>query len=165
VWTTQNALPENLRTTYGDVLRPELIALLRDNLLPLRGDVVANHALQAEQYKAICSTLSERYEGLSSGISALKDHIDNSNIMQLRIESSLRDRLPLLNLAATRPVPQQAPEGTRLTRKIRRDSQDPIQTVSSAHDGKGRMAKRAWIMYESLIAKCTVSVLHCLSTY
>ena len=85
----QEKLPGQLRAAFTDVLSPELVNHLHDNLVPLRADVLASQESQKQHHYEMVEKLSEHYTGLSLGIQALKEDLRSPMIMQQRIESCL----------------------------------------------------------------------------
>ena len=85
----QEKLPGQLRAAFTDVLSPELVSHLHDNLVPLRADVLASQESQKKHHYEMVEKLSEHYTGLSLGIQALKEDLRSSTIVQQRIESCL----------------------------------------------------------------------------
>ncbi|KAF4633160.1 hypothetical protein G7Y89_g4962 [Cudoniella acicularis] len=84
-------LPENLRKIFQELLRPELIAILRDNLLSLNPKLLENYEQrQANDHKEVVSKMSENYADLSSARYKIKRQMDDSNLSQERIECCLR---------------------------------------------------------------------------
>ncbi|KAI1754891.1 hypothetical protein F4782DRAFT_464263 [Xylaria castorea] len=95
VWTTQQKLPDTLRATFQQTLRPELIAVLKEQLPPLNLALLDNY----QQSRRISgdaqdSRLLELYEGLYSSVEDIKQQISSPKIMKQRIEFSLRGDSP-----------------------------------------------------------------------
>lgn len=90
MWTTQQQLPDTLRTALRESCRPELIGVLREDL-PSLGSTLT------EQYQEVHSTshdklvtkLAEHYQEVSSGIEEIKRQMINSRTMQRQTESPL----------------------------------------------------------------------------
>jgi hypothetical protein len=89
VYNTQTQLPQNLRTLFGETLRPDLIAVLRENLLPLNTGFIANYnELQNTYHDKLVSEISQNYHNLSSDIDALKERINNPYVIKGQIQST-----------------------------------------------------------------------------
>ena len=86
VWTAQQKLPETLRTTFEETLRPELIDLLRECLPP---NPTEDRCIIRD---AATAKLSEHYQLISSDIEEIKRQIMRPEIMQQHIQSSLQNR-------------------------------------------------------------------------
>jgi hypothetical protein len=90
---TQQRLPNDLRTTFQEVLRLELIAVLRENLPPLHPEILEHYQeRQIKNHEALVSKLSGYYEGISSDIDTIKFQLRNSNSMGERLQYSIKHR-------------------------------------------------------------------------
>lgn len=89
VLLTQEKLPGQLRAACIEVLPSELVSHLRDNLVPLRADVLASEKSQKQHHHEMVDKFSEYYTGLSSDLQTLKEDLRNSTIVQQRIASCL----------------------------------------------------------------------------
>ena len=76
-----------MRTTLQELLRPELIAILREHLPPLNSALLERfqHGRNLSQ-DTLLSTLSGQYEGISSNIRSIKLQLENPGFLQQRIE-------------------------------------------------------------------------------
>ncbi|CZR67508.1 uncharacterized protein PAC_17407 [Phialocephala subalpina] len=93
VWTTQQTLPDTLRTTFQETLRPELVAILREILPPLRSaEAVEDRNIQGNGTEILMTKISDNYEGIMLAMKDMQLQISNSTIMQQTVESSLRGR-------------------------------------------------------------------------
>jgi hypothetical protein len=76
---TQNKLPEALRTVFESTLKPDLLAFLRENLVPLNASLLVNsQQKQKEHHEALFAKISEvsgHYESLSVDIELIKQYI------------------------------------------------------------------------------------------
>ncbi|KAI0451866.1 hypothetical protein F5B21DRAFT_485364 [Xylaria acuta] len=91
VWTTQQKLPDTLRATFQETLRPELITVLQECLPPLNLMLLENYQeAQSISRGAQDSRFPELYEGLSSDVEEIKRRIGNPKITKQRIESCLQ---------------------------------------------------------------------------
>jgi hypothetical protein len=75
---------------FQQTLRPDLVALLRENLPPLNPTLLEFQEFHNTSNAALVSKLSEHYERLSSGVEEIRQQIDSSKITQHRIESCLQ---------------------------------------------------------------------------
>lgn len=72
------------------MLRPDLMSFLRENLHPLHEKLLANATeVQESNYEKLTTRLSERYDGLSSDIQWIKEHIEQPYLIQEQIKSAL----------------------------------------------------------------------------
>jgi hypothetical protein len=85
VTTIKTQLPQDLRTVFGDTLRPDLISLLRENLLPLNEKLLVQNAHQEK----LAARLFEHYNDLSTDIKWMKKQIDKPSLVQIQINSAL----------------------------------------------------------------------------
>lgn len=83
VWTAQQKLPDTLRTTFAETIRPELVAILRDCLPPNPTTSICN-------MNAAITKLSEHYQVISSNMQEIKQQLKKPQIVQQHIESSLQ---------------------------------------------------------------------------
>jgi hypothetical protein len=83
VLATEQKLPETLRATLQETLRPEFIAILQDNVAPLRTESIVN-------FQELRSSRTIEGMELSSDMVEIKAQLENSSIMQSRIEASLK---------------------------------------------------------------------------
>jgi hypothetical protein len=83
VWTAQQKLPDTLRTTFAETIRPELVAILRDCLPP-------NPTTSIRNMDAAITKLSEHYQVISSNMQEIKQQLKKPQIVQQHIESSLQ---------------------------------------------------------------------------
>ncbi|KAI0440391.1 hypothetical protein F4803DRAFT_527512 [Xylaria telfairii] len=91
VWTTQQKLPDTLRATFRETLRPEFIAVLQEYLPSLNSTILENYQdTRGSSRAAQDSRLLELYEGLASGVEEIKQQMSNPEIIKQRIESCLR---------------------------------------------------------------------------
>jgi hypothetical protein len=91
VWTTQQNLPESLRSTFKETLRPELISILREHLPPLKSAISEDYQeIQITSHDTLDTRLSELIGGLSLGMDEIKQQISSSKVIQQRIESCLQ---------------------------------------------------------------------------
>jgi hypothetical protein len=90
---TQQRLPNDLRITFEEVLRPELIAVLRENLPPLHPEILEHYQeRQIKNHEALVSKLSGYCEGISSNIDTIKLQLRNFNSIGERLKYSIQDR-------------------------------------------------------------------------
>jgi hypothetical protein len=91
---TQQRLPNDLRVTFQDVLRPELIAILRENIPALNSEMLEHYQQrQSRTHEALASRLSEHYDGISSDINKIRLQLKSSNPpTQGRLEYAIQDR-------------------------------------------------------------------------
>ncbi|PMD49113.1 uncharacterized protein K444DRAFT_301242 [Hyaloscypha bicolor E] len=90
VSTIQTQLPRDLRTVVDDALRPDLMNLLRENLLPLHEKLLANVKDEHDmQYERLAAKTFECYEGLSSDVQWIKQNIGKPSQIQEEINSAL----------------------------------------------------------------------------
>ena len=76
-------LSQDLRTVFEDTLRPDLISLLRDNLVPLNDRLITSvETAQAANHDRISSTLFEHYRGLASDIQWIKHQIGTPSLFK-----------------------------------------------------------------------------------
>ncbi|KAI0543273.1 hypothetical protein F4679DRAFT_569382 [Xylaria curta] len=101
VWTTQRKLPDTLRATLQQTLRPELIAILQEQLPPINLTLLENYQQSQSMNRDTqdYSRLLELCEGLSSSIEDIKQQIVNPGILKGRIQCSLRGGVPKTMLA------------------------------------------------------------------
>ena len=91
VWTTQQALPDALRTAFQETLKPEMIAILRENLPPLSSTLIENDRGRAcRGREKLVMTSSEACRETAAAIEGMKLQINSSETMLRNIESSLR---------------------------------------------------------------------------
>ena len=83
VLATEQGLPETLRATLQETLRPELISILEDNVAPLHTESVVS-------FQELRSSRTIEGMELSSDIVEIKAQMENSSITQSRIEASLK---------------------------------------------------------------------------
>jgi len=89
---TQQRLPNDLRITFQEVLRPELIAILRENLPPLHPEILEHYQeRQIKSNEVLVSKLSGYYKGISSDIDTIKLQLKNSNSIGERLKYSIQD--------------------------------------------------------------------------
>jgi hypothetical protein len=89
----QQRLPNDLRITFQEVLQPELIAIVRENLPPLRPDILEHYQeRQIKNHATLVSKLSGYYDGISSDIDTIKLQLKNSNSIGERLKYSIQDR-------------------------------------------------------------------------
>jgi len=93
VWTTQEHLPEKLRTAFEEILRPELITLVRSRL---ESDEALSRALinnfqeiQKANQESLVFKMTGYYDKLWSDIDTIKRQMGDSSITQRRIETAL----------------------------------------------------------------------------
>jgi hypothetical protein len=138
----QGKLPGQLRAAFTEVLPPELVSHLRDNLVPLRADILESQELQKQHHREMVDKLSEHYTGLSSDIQTLKEDLKNSTILQ-RIESCLSSASRPRN-----PAPRNPPGFKQVGIGVKVDSRQqgwPLYTNSDETDlqANGRESQ-AW---------------------
>lgn len=83
-------IPQDLRTVFEDTLRPDLISLLRENLLPLNEKLLANvQEVQDAHHEKLVARLFEHCNDLSTNIKWMKEQIDQPSLVQEQISSTL----------------------------------------------------------------------------
>ncbi|KUJ06837.1 uncharacterized protein LY89DRAFT_743474 [Mollisia scopiformis] len=91
VWRTQQTLPDTLRLTFQETIRPDIMATLRENLSPLRSTLLEDGRSQArESSETLVTTSSKDYGELTSAMEHMKLQINSSEIILRNIETSLR---------------------------------------------------------------------------
>jgi hypothetical protein len=105
----QQQLPDVLRATLQQTLRPELIAILQENLPPLNASLLEScRELQTTSPDVSAAKWTEQYESLSIGIRDIKEDIRSSTMTQMRVESCLRGHVPRrIGPALPAPAPEQ----------------------------------------------------------
>ena len=131
VWTTQQALPDTLRTTFQETLKPEIIAILRENLPPLSSTLIENDRGRAcRGRETLVMTSSEDCREASAAIEGMKLQINSSETMLRNIESSLRGTyLKSRPTALLRLDPPCDPEETTGTPYLDSDSLPGVNVV------------------------------------
>lgn len=74
---TQDKLPAKLDAALAEVLRPELLNHLHDNLVPLRDDIIRSLDSQEESHDAFAAQISERDKWLMSDLQIIKGFLEN----------------------------------------------------------------------------------------
>ncbi|KAH8820385.1 hypothetical protein F5884DRAFT_893281 [Xylogone sp. PMI_703] len=92
VLKAQQELPGALRAIIQDTLKPELIVVLKGSLQSLSSTVLDDlQEAQNTTRGALGVELSKHHEEISSSIKEIKRQINDSTIIQQRIETSLRE--------------------------------------------------------------------------
>ena len=90
---TQNKLPEALRTVFESILKPDLLAFLRENLVPLNASLLVNsQQKQKEHHEALFAKISEvsrHYESLSVDIELIKQYVSGKSSIRRQLELGL----------------------------------------------------------------------------
>jgi hypothetical protein len=109
IQVTQQQLPEILREKLQQTLRPELIAVLQENLPPLNASLLESYReLPTTSLDLSAAKWTEQHERLSIGIRDIKEDIRSSTMTQVRIESCLRGHVPRrIGPALPAPAPEQ----------------------------------------------------------
>lgn len=104
VLATQQQLPLNLQVAFQQMIRPELIDILHQNLVPLSSTLIEDiRTVQDRSHGVLATRLAKHYGDLSAGMQEIKDQIRDSNNTQMRIESCLRGEVPR-RVAKTMPM-------------------------------------------------------------
>lgn len=86
------------------MIRPELIDILHQNLVPLSSTLIEDiRTVQDRSHGVLATRLAKHYGDLSAGMQEIKDQIRDSNNTQMRIESCLRGEVPR-RVAKTMPM-------------------------------------------------------------
>ena len=134
---TQQRLPNDLRTTFQEVLRLELIAVLRENLPPLHPEILEHYQeRQIKNHEALVSKLSGYYEGISSDIDTIKSQLKNSNSIGERLKNSIQDRhvRPEDNTTHALLEYQRSPASLKEQNDQRPDSRNAIEDYDSLRE-------------------------------
>lgn len=95
VLATEAKLPQKLRTTLQETLRPELLSFLRDNATTLIPHAAADlQQLQIANNEALDLKLQNNHLALLSEIYEIKRQMQNSSATQGRIEACLKSAVP-----------------------------------------------------------------------
>lgn len=88
VWTTQQQLPNNLRTSFEQVLRPDILHIPRDNLVPLSSMLERNQLTQASNHDVLVGMLTAHCGALRSEMVELRQQIIFFKQNQLQTNSN-----------------------------------------------------------------------------
>ncbi|KAF4632161.1 hypothetical protein G7Y89_g5964 [Cudoniella acicularis] len=135
VYTTQQSLPGGMRAALQEVLRPELIATLRESLPSINSASLEQYQeKQTRDHEVLVSRVSERYEWISSGIDAIKLQLQNSDSTQQRLERFIRGG-NIMPEGKTPPLPA-LPENQYLDSSVspkKHGSQSPNPQKEDSH--------------------------------
>lgn len=95
VWTTQQQLPDNLRASFQETIRPELINILQEHL-PSQNPTLLEIRQEIQNARDVVSMskLLALHEELSSNINVIKQQVNSSKITQKCKGSCLRGDSP-----------------------------------------------------------------------
>jgi hypothetical protein len=103
VMATQKQLPLNIKAAFQQTIRPELITMLQDNLVPLSSTFIEDiRTTRNTSHGVLTTRLAEHYGNLFAGIQELQIQLKDSKATQMRIETCLQDNA---STRAGRPVP------------------------------------------------------------
>ncbi|KAF4635285.1 hypothetical protein G7Y89_g2801 [Cudoniella acicularis] len=112
IQATQQQLTDNLRVTLQQTLRPELIAVLHENLPSLNKTILDNYLeLHTPSQNIFLTKWTEHYEEMSRGIREIKADMKSSSKTQMRIQSSLGGYIPRGGNIASSAVERPADSG------------------------------------------------------
>jgi hypothetical protein len=134
---TQQRLPNDLRITFQEVLRPELIAILRENLPPLHPEILEHYQeRQIKSNEVLVSKLSGYYKGISSDIDTIKLQLKNSNSIGERLKYSIQNQnvRPEDNTTHALLEYQRSPVSLKEQNDQRPDSRNVIEDYDSLRE-------------------------------
>lgn len=117
MYTTQSQLPDSLRAVLEDALRPNLVAVLRDNLAPLNASFIANEELVTRHHTTLSASVLHNHTEISSSIHDIRSQMQDSQVLQRQIWSALngpkssKDESPGVQ-PCKRPFIQEGGEGS-----------------------------------------------------
>lgn len=95
VLATQQQLPVNVKLAFQQMIQPELVAILQENLTPLKTTVIEDiRSVQSTNHVVLATTLENNYAILSAGMQEIKAQIKDASNTQLCIKSCLQGNAP-----------------------------------------------------------------------
>jgi hypothetical protein len=128
-WTLQHDLPEVLRTTFENTLRPELITLLRQQLPPLTPATTPGCTNRAAN--DILSGESGSIREVISAVEDIRKQVEEPKIIRHQIECCLRGNVPTTRLehVATTEKSLLCPSQTRHNASVGSGSHSDLQLM------------------------------------
>ncbi|KAH7382946.1 hypothetical protein BKA64DRAFT_683564 [Cadophora sp. MPI-SDFR-AT-0126] len=91
VCSIQQKIPDNLRSTLHEVLRPELVAALKAALPPLDSMLEQHAHTHHQDHERMLALLSDRYNDILSDINVIKIHLKDPTYLQQRVEFCIQN--------------------------------------------------------------------------
>jgi hypothetical protein len=90
VSTIKTQLPQHLLTLFEDMISPNLMSVLRENLLPLNERLRLNvNETQDAHFEKLTTTLFEHYNNLSKDIEWMKEKFNEPSLIYQQINAAL----------------------------------------------------------------------------